>query len=186
MKIGVVLGSIREGRFGSQVAQWVMENLPETDGVEVELLDLKDFDVPLLTSPNVPGAAGRTYESEAVTAWSQAVDGFDGFLFVTPEYNHSVPGAFKNAVDSLGPEWWGKAVGFISYGADGGIRAVEHWRTVAANLGMQDVRAQVPFYIFTERAEDGSFAPNERRADELAGVWEQLTDCASRNLGNRR
>ena len=163
-----------------------MENLPATEGVEVELLDLKSFDVPLLTSATVPGAAQRQYDSEAVTAWSQAVDACDGFVFLTAEYNHSVPGAFKNALDSLGPEWWGKAVAFLSYGADGGVRAVEHWRTIVANMGMVDVRGQVPFSTFTERGEDGGFAPNERRAGELEGVWEQLVDATRRNLGNRR
>ena len=186
MKIGVVLGSIREGRFGEKVATWVMENLPETDGVEVELLDLQSFDVPLLTSATVPGAAKRQYDSAEVTAWSKAIDACDGFIFVTAEYNHSVPGAFKNALDSIGPEWWGKAVAFLSYGADGGIRVVEHWRTIVANMGMTDVRGQVPFYMFNEKAADGFFTPNERRASELAGVWEQLVDATRRNLGNRR
>ena len=186
MKIGVVLGSIRQGRFGAQVAEWTMENLPAVDGVEVELLDLKSFNVPLLTVPTVPGAAQRKYSSDEVRAWSAAIDSCDGFLFVTAEYNHSIPGAFKNALDSLGPEWWGKAVGFISYGADGGIRAVEHWRTVVANMGMTDVRAQLPIYMFNEKAEDGTFTPNSRRAAELSGLYEQVLDATRRNLGNRR
>jgi len=179
MKIGIVIGSIREGRKGELVAQWIERAAAARDGVEVAVLDLKEFGVPLLTSATVPGAANRRYDSAEVTRWSQAVDACDGFVFVTPEYNHGVPGAFKNAVDSLGPEWTGKTVAFASYGADGGVRAVEQWRQIVANFRMVGVRAQVSLSLFTEFNDQG-LALQERRSGELATLLDQLLDLTAR------
>lgn len=182
MTIGIILGSIREGRAGEAVARWVHEHAARREGTEFGVIDLKAFDIPLLTAPVPPAAADRKYESEDVRRWSQAIDAHDGFVFVTPEYNHGVPGAFKNAVDSLGPEWFGKTVGFVSYGADGGVRAVEQWRQIVANFQMLDVRAQVSLSLFGEFGE-GGFTPQERRAGELDTLLDQLitlTDQVSR------
>lgn len=173
MKIGIIIGSIRDGRKGEAVASWVAAAAKEREGAEYQVIDLKAFDVPLLTSATVPGAAKKQYDSEAVTAWSHAIDGCDGFVFVTPEYNHSVPGGFKNAFDSLGPEWADKTVAFVSYGADCGVRAVEHWRTITANFRMADVRAQVALGTFTDF--DGTdLDPLERRDGELDTLLDQL------------
>ena len=124
MKIGIITGSIRDGRNGEKVTQWVAEAAGKRDDATFEVLDLKKFDVPLLTSATVPGAANRQYDSAEITAWGKAIDDCDGFIFVTPEYNHGVPGGFKNAVDSIGPEWADKAVGCVASGADGGLAQV--------------------------------------------------------------
>ena len=105
--------------------------------------------------------------------WGETIDGYDGFIFVTPEYNHSVPGPFKNAFDSIGPEWQGKTVGFVSYGAENGVRAVEHWRAIVANFSMYDVRQQVSLSIFTEMGENG-LTLADRRAGELETLLDQL------------
>ncbi|MEI2776747.1 MAG: NAD(P)H-dependent oxidoreductase [Tetrasphaera sp.] len=150
MKIGIIIGSIREGRAAEAVATWVLDHAQAHGGADFELVDLLKFDVPLLTSATVPGAANKQYDDERVTHWSQAIDSFDGFIFVTPEYNHGVPGAFKNAFDSLGNEWAGKTVGFVSYGAESGVRAVEHWRQIVANFHMAAVRQQVSVSRFLE------------------------------------
>ncbi|MDO5494798.1 MAG: NAD(P)H-dependent oxidoreductase [bacterium] len=194
MKIGIIIGSIRNGRRTESVAHWVYQaaqaRAGEQEGsggaeVTYELLDLAEFDVPLLTSSTVPGAAKRQYEDPRVTAWSEAVDACDGFIFVTPEYNHAVPGAFKNAVDSLGNEWFGKAVAFVSHGADGGVRAVENWRVSLANFSMVDVRNVVTLGQFTDF--DGTeFQPVERRAGELETVLADIEAATERNLGNRK
>ncbi|AKT52573.1 NADPH-dependent FMN reductase [Arsenicicoccus sp. oral taxon 190] len=178
MKIGIIIGSVREGRKGSQVAQWVLEGAREHGGADVDLVDLREFDLLVLTSATVPGAANREYDDERVTRWSAAIDGYDGFIFVTPEYNHSVPGAFKNAFDSIGPEWIGKTVGFVSYGADGGVRAVEHWRTIVANFQMVDVRGQVALGLFTDFGDEG-FTPLDRRPGELRTLLDQLVRLTS-------
>lgn len=172
-RIAVVLGSTRPGRAGAAVAQWVMEQAEGRDGATYELLDVASFDLDLLDDPVVPGAANREYASEKTRAWSRAVDGFDGFVWVTAEYNHGVPAALKNALDVLYPEWNHKSVGFVSYGADGGVRSVEQWRTIAANVKMLDVRAQVALSLFTDFGESG-FARGERRSGELAELFAQL------------
>src|SRR5699024_9345101 len=90
MKVGVIIGSIRKGRFGQGVGDWVMGQVEALadEGVEYALLDLKAFNVPLLEAETVPGAANKQYEDENVTRWSQAIDACDAFLFITPEYNH--------------------------------------------------------------------------------------------------
>lgn len=181
MKVGVIIGSIRKGRFGRGVGEWVMDQVRARadEGVEYELLDLKEFHVPLLEAETVPGAANKQYEDANVTRWSQAIDACDAFLFITPEYNHGVPGAFKNAFDVLGMEWWGKPVGFVSYGAAEGVRSVEQWRQIVGNFNMFDVRAQVTFSTFNE-SRDGVFSPNERRAGELAKVVDALLEALKR------
>jgi NAD(P)H-dependent FMN reductase len=177
MKIAIVVGSTRPGRKGSTVGRWVHDHALQRDDVpwkvEFDLLELDSFDLPLLEEPTVPAAADREYETPQTRRWSEAVDSYDGFVFVSPEYNHGVPAAMKNALDVLGPEWAHKAVGFVSYGADGGVRAVEHWRTIVANVMMADVRAQLSLLVF-EDWKDGEFRPLPRREDELDTMLDQL------------
>ncbi|PAT05870.1 NADPH-dependent FMN reductase [Corynebacterium hadale] len=178
MKIGIFLGSIRKGRAGEAVARWVSDAAEKRDGFEYERLDLSEFNVPLLDAEMVPGAANKQYEDEATTAWSKAVDACDAFIFVTPEYNHSVPGAMKNAFDVLGAEWAGKPVAFVSYGADNGLRAVEHWRQIVANFSMFGVRNQVALSLFEDFA-DGAFAPREQKHQSLENVLNDLEQALS-------
>ena len=173
MRIGIIIGSIREGRRGAALADWVLAQASARADADYVLIDLKEFDVPLLTSATVPGAARKQYDDARVQAWSAAIDACDAFIFVTPEYNHSVPGALKNAFDSLGNEWADKPVAFVSYGADNGVRAVEHCRQIVANFRMFGVRQQLSVSAFLEFGDSG-FEPNERRAGELATVLDQL------------
>lgn len=99
------------------------------------------------------------------------------YVFMTPEYNHGVPGAFKNAVDLLGPEWVGKAIGFVSYGSAEGVRAVEQWRQIVANFSMFDVRAQASLSNFTE------FAPDGTRLSRVHGVLRDLNGLLNQLIG---
>lgn len=180
MKIGIIVGSIREGRKGEQIGAWVNEVVAGRDGeATYELIDLKSFDVPLLTSPTHPMMADKSYDDPAVQAWSDAIDACDAYVFITAEYNHAVPGAFKNAVDSLGKEWIGKVVGFVGYGSVGGVRAIENWRAALANFSMYDVRAEVNLSLFTDFDGD-TFTPDERRAEELNEVFNQVETTASK------
>ncbi|MGO1583284.1 MAG: NADPH-dependent FMN reductase [Actinomycetaceae bacterium] len=169
MKIGIIIGSVREGRSAQSVAEWVDSVAQQRDDATYELVDLKDFNLPILADPVVPGAANREYGTAEARAWGAAIDSYDGFIFITPEYNHGVPGAFKNAFDTIAPEWAHKSVGIVSYGADAGVRAVEQWRQIVANAQMVAVRGQVSLGLFTEFGENG-VQPNERRADELGGL----------------
>jgi NAD(P)H-dependent FMN reductase len=172
-KIAIVIGSTRPGRLGTDVADWVARAAKEREGADYQVLDIAEFDLDLLNEPTVPGAANREYDNEKTRRWSRAVDEFDGFVFVTPEYNHSVPAAMKNAFDVLYPEWSDKPVGFVGYGADGAVRAIEHWRTIVANARMVAVRAQVALSLFQDFT-DGACTPIERREGELAGLFDQV------------
>lgn len=171
--IGIFLGSVRRGRIGEQIAAWVVDTAADRD-VEYRLLDLAEFDVPHLVAETLPGMAQKNYDDPVVTRWSEAVDACDGYVFVTPEHNHSVPGTMKNAFDSLFGEWQGKPVAFVSYGGDGGVRAAEHWRQIVSNLSMHDLRNQVALHIFGEDVEDGEFAPHERKLQALVRVLDDL------------
>ena len=176
MKIGIIIGSVREDRKGGDVGRWVHEHAAGRD-TTYDLVDLKEFDLPVLTSPTVPSAAQRQYDDERVTRWSRTIDGYDGFVFVTPEYNHGVPGGFKNGFDSIYPEWAKKAVAFVSYGAASGVRVVESWRQVVGNADMYDIRSQVALSTFTEF--DGeTFTPADRNVQELTTLFQDLEAAA--------
>lgn len=182
MKIGIIIGSTRNGRLGSSVGKWVYEEALAHGGAEFEIVELDEFNLELLTDATVPGAANRQYADPKVVRWSEKIDELDGFIFVSPEYNHSVPAAMKNAFDSIFPEWGNKALGLVGYGADGGVRAVEHWRTIAANANLFAVRSQVSLGLFTDFAESG-FAPLERREGELKGMLDSVVELSAKLQG---
>lgn len=172
IRIAVILGSTRPGRLGKPVADWVLARASERGGAVFELLDVADFRLPLLDEP-VPPSLSR-YKYEHTKAWSAAVDAFDGYIFVTGEYNHSIPGALKNAVDYLYREWNNKAAGFVSYGSSGGTRAVEHLRCVAGELQLADVRAQVALPLATEFENYRRFIPSGAAETSLQALLDQL------------
>lgn len=179
LRIAVVIGSTRPGRKGEAVGRWVHELAQGREGAEYEIVDLKAYDLPLLSEPTVPGAANRQYEVPQTRAWSEAIDSYDGYVWVTPEYNHGVPGAMKNALDVLYPEWGYKGFGIVSYGADGGTRSTEQWRGIIANVMGTVIRHQVALYEFLEWPDD-VFTPEERRPDELdrmLGLLERTTQA---------
>lgn len=179
MKVGIIVGSIRDGRIGAAAGDFVHRIAAAREGgAEYELIDLDAFDVPLLTSGTHPMMANKQYDDAAVQAWSAAIDACDAYVFVTPEYNHSVPGAMKNAVDSLGGEWVGKPVAFVGYGSVGGVRAIEHWRQIISNFSMPNVRAEVNLSLFTDWT-DGEFTPGERREAEVGAMLDALEQLAA-------
>jgi NAD(P)H-dependent FMN reductase len=122
--IAIILGSTRPNRNGEAVAKWVFDLASKRTDASYELVDVKEFNLPLLDEP-IPASQGK-YSKEHTKRWAEKIASFDAFIFVTPEYNHSIPGALKNAIDFLYKEWNNKAAGFVSYGAVGGARAVEH------------------------------------------------------------
>ena len=171
-RIAIIVGSTRPNRNAPAVAQWVFENAQNRTDAEFELVDIADYDLPLLDEPNPP-AMGQ-YENEHTKKWAEKIASFDGYIFVTPEYNHSVPGALKNAVDYLYAEWNNKAIGFVSYGSAGGTRAVEAWRLIAAELQMADVRAQVFLTFANDFASMTEFTPTEGSTGALEAVYDQV------------
>jgi len=171
-KIGIILGSTRPGRNGEAVAKWVDGLAQKQTDATFELVDVADYNLPLLDEPNP--AMKQQYTKEHTKVWSKKISEFDGFIFVTAEYNHSIPGALKNAMDFLNVEWQDKAVGFVAYGSAGGTRAVEALRLVAGELHMADVRAQVMLSLFTDFKNMSEFTPDPRHESAMSDVFDQV------------
>jgi NAD(P)H-dependent FMN reductase len=157
IRIGIIIGSTRPGRKAEAVARWVHDVATKRSDAEFELVDIKDFDLPLLDEP-MPPAAGK-YSQPHTRAWAAKVASFDAYVFVTPEYNHGPSGALKNAIDFLYREWNNKAAGFVGYGSAGGTRAVEQLRQVMGELLVADVRAQVALSLHTDFENFSTFKP---------------------------
>lgn len=171
-KIGVILGSIREGRNGEVVARWVNDQAAGREH-DYELVDLKEFNVPLLDSPVVPGQANGQYDDENVQRWADKIGSLDAFVFVTPEYNHSVPGPFKNAFDSI-MEWSEKPVAFVGYGFGGAEDSVAAWHgAVDSMLAMPYAKHATQIDIPTYFGEIG-FAADEALEADLVKTLDEL------------
>ena len=172
IRVGIILGSTRPGRAGEPVARWVYDIARRRQDAEFELIDLRDYPLPHLDEP-LPPSAGQ-YTKDHTRAWSARIASLDAFVFVTPEYNHSTSGVLKNAIDFLYAEWNNKAAGFVSYGAAGGVRAVEHLRLVMAELQVADVRAQVAFSLFTDFVNFREFRPDPSKEKAVTAMLDQL------------
>ncbi len=172
LKVAIILGSTRPGRNGEAVARWVLEHAQKRNDAQYELVDIKDFNLPLLDEP-VPPSMGQ-YSQPHTKAWSAKIASFDAYVFVTPEYNHGTSGALKNALDYLYAEWNNKAAGFVSYGSAGGARAVEQLRLVMAELQIADVRSQVMFSLYTDFENMSTFKPADYHQKSLKGMLDQL------------
>ena len=170
--IAIILGSTRPNHNSLAVAKWVYEIARKRSDAIFELVDIKDYDLPLLDEP-IPASQGK-YSKEHTKKWAAKIDSFDAYVFVTPEYNHSIPGALKNAIDFLYKEWNNKAAGFVSFGSAGGTRAVEHLRLVMAELMVADVRAQVMLSLATDFINYSEFKPDLRHVQEVNTLLDQV------------
>jgi NAD(P)H-dependent FMN reductase len=176
LKIAIIIGSTRPGRNGEAVAKWVYEIAQKRSDAEFELVDIKDFNLPLLDEP-APPSMGQ-YSKPHTKAWAAKVDSFDGFVFVTPEYNHGISGALKNAIDFLFREWNNKAAGFVGYGSVGAARAVEQLRLVLAEVQIATVRNQVLLSLFTDFENFSVFKPAPRQEKSANAVIDQVVAWA--------
>jgi len=172
LRIAVIIGSTRPGRVGESVAKWAYELAKKRTNAEFELLDIKDFNLPLLDEP-APPSMGQ-YSKEHTKAWAAKINSFDGYVFVTPEYNHGICGALKNAIDFIYREWNNKAAGFVGYGSAGGARAVEHLRLVMAEVQVATVRNQVALSLFTDFENYTKFKPAAHHEKSLSQMLDQL------------
>lgn len=172
IRIGIILGSTRPGRNGEAVAKWTYEIAEKRTDAAFELVDIKDFDLPLLDEPVPPSQ--HKYSKEHTKKWSAKISTFDAYIFVTPEYNHSTSGALKNALDFLYKEWNNKAAGFVGYGSLGGARAVEHLRLIMAELQIADVREQVALSLFTDFENFSTFKPASFHEEKLNKLIDQV------------
>jgi NAD(P)H-dependent FMN reductase len=141
LKIAIVISTTREARFGHKPAQWVQELAAQRNDIETEIVDLRDYPMPFFDE--VASNAWAPSQNPVAQRWQKKVAEFDGFIFVTAEYNHAMPAVLKNALDYAYPEWVKKVAGFVGYGGVGGARAVEQLRLVAAELQMATIRTGV-------------------------------------------
>uniref|UniRef100_A0AAU3GYH1 NAD(P)H-dependent oxidoreductase n=1 Tax=Streptomyces sp. NBC_01401 TaxID=2903854 RepID=A0AAU3GYH1_9ACTN len=183
LKIAVVVGSTRPGRKGRAVAEWVVAHAEGRSGTRYELVDLLDFPLPLLDEPLSAKATGPGgYTRDHTKAWAAKIAEYDGFVFVTPEYNHSLSGALKNAIDFLYEEWTNKAAALVGYGAAGGTRAIEHLRGILSEVQVAHVQQQLSFSAFTDfvgyRTPDAALAPSDIQKTFADTMFAQLETWA--------
>lgn len=184
IRLAIIIGSTRPGRKADAVAQWVNGIAKKRSDAEVELVDVQDFNLPLLDEP-VPPAMGQ-YSKPYTKVWADKIGSFDAFIFVTPEYNHGTSAALKNAIDYLYREWNNKAAGFVGYGSAGGVRAVEHLRLVMGELQVADVRAQVMLSLYTDFENFSTFKPAPHHEKSVEAMLDQLVSWGTALQNVRR
>jgi NAD(P)H-dependent FMN reductase len=175
MKIGIVMGSIRDGRANEDVAKWV-KNIADnyTNNAEFEIVDLKDYPLPLFDEAASPAYTSDLKASEQQKPWADKVTELDGYIFVTPEYNHGLPSALKNALDYVYNELNDKAAGIVSYGSAGGVRSAEQLRTVLSEFQVAHVRTQPALSLFYDWNQDG-FNPSDAQTEAVETMLYQLS-----------
>ncbi len=183
VRIGIIIGSTRPGRVGDQVAQWVYGEAAQRDDAVFEIVDLADFALPHLDEA-MPASRGQ-YANEHTRAWADKIASFDGFVFVTPEYNHSTSGSLKNAIDFIYAEWNDKAAGVVSYGVAMGLRAAEHLRLIMGELQIADVRQQVGFSLMTDFENFSTFAPAPQHSSGISTLLDQVVSWSGALQGVR-
>ncbi len=172
LRVAIIAGSTRPGRRSRVVADWLLEAARGRGDAHFEIVDLVDHDLPLLDEA-LPPSAGQ-YTQPHTQAWAATIERFDGFVFVTPEYNRAPSAALKNAIDFLYAEWNNKAAGFVSYGSAGGTRAVEQLRQVVGELQIADVRAQVGLSLMTDFENWSTFNPAPHHENSVDAMLDQL------------
>jgi len=172
LNVGIIIGSTRPGRNGEAVGKWVYERAVQHGGAKFELIDLVDFNLPLLDEPYPPYL--QKYSKEHTKRWSEKIASLDAFIFVTPEYNHSTSAALKNAIDFLMKEWANKVAGFVGYGSALGARAVEHLRLIMAELRVATVRTQVGLSLFTDFENFKNFKPGPQHDSNLKSLFDEV------------
>src|SRR6267154_4590331 len=172
LRIAIIIGSTRPGRNGEAVGKWAYDIARKRDDAEFELVDIADFNLPLFDEP-IPPIFGQ-YSHDHTRTWSRKIASFDGYVFVTPEYNHGTCAALKNAIDFLFKEWNDKAAGFVGYGGSGGGRAVESLRLVMGELKVADVRAQVQLSMFTDFENFSVFKPGPTKEKSVNDMLDEV------------
>ncbi|MFB9274138.1 NADPH-dependent FMN reductase [Cohnella cellulosilytica] len=166
LNIGIILGSTRAGRVSPQVGEWVKGIAEQRGDANYEIVDIADYKLPFLgtTDGTEPGIA----------AWNQKLAGLDGFVFIVQEYNHSITGALKNALDFARDAWNNKAAGIVSYGSTGGARAAEHLRGILGELMIADVRVHPTLSLFTDFENGSVFKPQEMHPANVNAMLDQV------------
>lgn len=174
LKIAIVTGSTRPGRVNRSVADWLLDYAQQRGDAQYEIVDIADYNLPLYDEP-MPGQATKEHSQ----AWAAKIAEFDGYVFVTGEYNHSVPPALANALSFLSAEWNNKAAGIVGYGSAMGVRAVEHLRGILSELQIAHVQKHGMFSLFTDFENFSTFNPTELQAGSVEPMFDQLISWAT-------
>lgn len=168
LNIGIILGSTRQGRVSPQVGEWVKGIADKRDDANYEIVDISDFNLPFLgtTDGTEPGIA----------AWNEKLASLDGFVFIVQEYNHSISGALKNALDFAREAWNNKAAGIVSYGSTGGARAAEHLRGICGELKIADVRTHPTLSLFTDFENMSVFKPADLHLNNVNAMLDEVNE----------
>ncbi len=172
LKVAIIVGSTRPGRKADTVAGWIGDIAARRGDASYDVVDIADYALPHFDEP-LPPLAGH-YSHPHTQRWAATIDAYDAFVFVTPEYNHSISGALKNAIDFLFAEWNDKAASFVSYGVNGGVRAVEHLRTVMGELKIADVRSAVALSVFDDFEGHTRFTPDTAHEQNVETMLDEL------------
>ncbi len=169
LKIGIIIGSTREGRVSPQVGAWVKAQ-SQIRPATYEIVDIADYKLPLL---------GESGDYSGIPKWQAKIAELDGFVFIAQEYNHGLAASLKNAIDYLRDEWHNKAAGIVSYGSIGGARAAEHLRGVFGELQIADVRTQVLLSLFTDFENGTTFKPQDLHLTNLNTLLNEVEQWAT-------
>ncbi|MFP7297137.1 NADPH-dependent FMN reductase [Neobacillus niacini] len=166
LKIGIILGSTRQGRVSPQVGEWVKGIADQRGDADYEIVDISDYNLPFLgtTDGTEPGIA----------LWNEKLASLDGFVFVVQEYNHSITGALKNAIDFAREAWYNKAAGIVSYGSTGGARAAEHLRGILGEVKVADVRTHPTLSLFTDFENGSVFKPQDLHQTNMTAMLDEV------------
>lgn len=177
MNIMVILGSSRQGRQGEKVATWVEKNLKNESDVTIDFVDVAELNLPFYNEPMPPLMAQGKYNSAEGTTWAERVGKADGFVVVTPEYNHSFPAVLKNAIDWVAYGWFYKPVAFVSYGygSVAGARSVEQLRLVFSELRAVPLRDATHIPGIFEAFDETGEPTNKTLNDNLKTTFDELT-----------
>jgi NAD(P)H-dependent FMN reductase len=170
--VAIIIGSTRPGRRAVPIANWIHGIASKRSDARFQLVDILDFKLPFLDEP-APAMMGK-YTQPHTRNWAAKIDFFDAFVFITPEYNHGIPGSLKNAIDFLYKEWNNKAAGLVGYGGGEGARGVEQLRLVLAEMQVATVRAQVGLSLFTDFENFHTFKPAPNREAAVTSMLDQL------------
>lgn len=177
LKIAIIIGSTRPGRNSEAVARWVYDISKTRSDAEFDLVDVADFNLPLIDEPYSSFATALLkleYAKEHTKVWSAKIQEFDGYVFITPEYNHGIPAALKNAVDYLYGEWHNKAAGFVGFGGSGATRSIEQLRLVLSELQVATVRNEVNLSLLTDFENYRVFKPAPFHEQRVNAMLDQL------------
>ncbi|MDR6553348.1 NADPH-dependent FMN reductase [Paenibacillus qinlingensis] len=166
LKIGIILGSTRQGRVSPQVGEYIKQVADERGDAAYEIVDIAEYKLPFLGE--------GTGEEPGLATWNAKLDSLDGFVFIVQEYNHSITGALKNALDSAREAWNNKAAGIVSYGSTGGARAAEHLRGILGELLVADVRVHPTFSLFTDFENYSVFKPADLHKANVNAMLDQV------------